>query len=567
MAAYAQDFQSKSQGLLGYVQGQLSQAVGWSALPGQLNKIVASSGGFVWGFNANGDFYTCREPCDGTNWKQVPRPSGITGMPLDIAVDAQNVYVLFKANVAPQETASVSPGIQTAQIEVGDVGMPPGHITVGNGSVLVSATFLGPNAAAVASSIAKGTTYTATLKDDKGVSATFPVTSTRTNPSWQGPPWMYGYSGSGGDSASLATKFANSKTIALTLTGTSASTATTPANSSGLSFATQPVDGTGSWSAPQSIPGTPSVNPEINITDQFIFVGNQGCSKPCTTGSWVPISGPQGSGKSMGVVAASSGSTYVPVNNSGKIKVYSGTGNGQGGWTEQPGLAGKIPIAVEADNQFLYAQDQGSGGIYRCGAPYSDVTSCQLENTKGNTVSGTHTISVNPRSYQTYIAAASSGSVGNLYQRLDSGSVNVAPLMEETKKYASGLDSDVNALGNATTAQSAALAAAQTREEAMAAIEQITDLDDKFKETRIQQGNMRSKIVNDKAVPLSTARLSALKVVAITLVCTIVLHIILSFFLSPTIVMGISLAVLAIGLFSAYSYLGAGVKVSISSLK
>ena len=269
----------------------------------------------------------------------------------------------------------------------------------------------------------------------------------------------------------------------------------------------------------------------------------------------------------MGVVAASSGSTYVPVNNSGKIKVYSGTGNGQGGWTEQPGLAGKIPIAVEADNQFLYAQDQGSGGIYRCGAPYSDVTSCQLENTKGNTVSGTHTISVNPRSYQTYIAAASSGSVGNLYQRLDSGSVNVAPLMEETKKYASGLDSDVNALGNATTAQSAALAAAQTREEAMAAIEQITDLDDKFKETRIQQGNMRSKIVNDKAVPLSTARLSALKVVAITLVCTIVLHIILSFFLSPTIVMGISLAVLAIGLFSAYSDLGAGVKVSISSLK
>jgi len=32
MAAYAQNFQSKSQGLLGYVQGQLSQAVGWSPL-------------------------------------------------------------------------------------------------------------------------------------------------------------------------------------------------------------------------------------------------------------------------------------------------------------------------------------------------------------------------------------------------------------------------------------------------------------------------------------------------------------------------------------------------------
>ena len=177
MAAYAQDFQSKSQGLLGYVQGQLSQAVGWSALPGQLNKIVASSGGFVWGFNTVGDFYTCKEPCDGTNWKQVARPAGISGMPLDIAVDAQNVYVLFNVAVAPQETASASPGIQTGQINIGDVGMPPGHISIGNGSVLVSASFLGPNAGAVASSIAKGTTYTATIKDDKGVSATFPVTS------------------------------------------------------------------------------------------------------------------------------------------------------------------------------------------------------------------------------------------------------------------------------------------------------------------------------------------------------------------------------------------------------
>ena len=567
MAAYAQDFQSKSQGLLGYVQGQLSQAVGWSALPGQLNKIVASSAGFVWGFNAVGDFYTCKEPCDGTNWKQMSRPSGITGMPLDIAVDAQNVYVLFNAAVPPQETASASPGIQTGQINIGDVGMPPGHITIGNGSVLVSAAFLGPNAGAVASSILKGTTYTATIKDDQGVTATFPVTSTRTNPSWQGPPWMYEYYGTGGDSASLRTTFAKSKTLSLTLTATSAATPAAAARSSGLSFAMQPVDGTGSWSTPQAIPGSPPVNPQINITDQFIFVGNQGCSKPCTTSSWVAISHPQGGGQSMGVSAASSGSTYVPVNNSGKIKVYAGTGNGQGGWTEKPGLAGKIPIAVEADNQFMYAQDSGSGGIYRCGAPYTDEGSCALANTQGKTVSGNHTISVNPRSYQTYIAAASSGSVGNLYQRLDEGSVNISPQIEETKKYASGLDSDVNALGTATTAQSAALAAAQTREEAMAAIQQITDLDDKFKETRIKQGNMRSKIVNDKAVPMATGRLNALKTVAITLVCTIVLHVVLSFFLSPTIVMGISLAVLAIGVSVAYSYLGAGVKVSISSLK
>jgi hypothetical protein len=564
MAAYAQDFQSKSQGLLGYVQSQLSQAVGWSALPGQLNKIVASSGGYVWGFNSVGDFYTCKEPCDGTNWKQISRPSGITGMPLDIAVDAQNVYVLFNAKAAAPEPVSVSPGIQTGQINIGDVGMPPGHISVGNGSVLVSATFLGPNAGAVATSITKGTVYSATIKDEKGVTATFPITSVGTNPSWQGPPWMYRYSGSGGESASVATRFAKSKTLSLTLTATPPASSAPAARASGLSFAMQPVDGTGSWSSPKAIPGDVPVNPQINITDQFIFVGNQGCSKPCTTSSWVPISGPQGGGQSMGVSAASSGSTYIPVNNSGKIKVYAGTGNGQGGWTEKPGLAGKIPVAVEADNQFMYAQDQGSGSIYRCGAPYTEADSCKLADTQGKTVSGSRTISVNPRSYQTYIAAASSGPVGNLYQRLDEGSVNVAPLIEETKKYASGLDSDVNALGTATTAQAAALSAAHTREQALEAIQQITDLDDEFTETRIKQGNMRSKIVNDKSV-LST-RIMALKVVAYTLVAVIILHIVLSFFLSPTIVMGISLVGTLIGLSIAYSYLSVGYKITFSSL-
>jgi len=533
MAAYAQDFQSKSQNLLGYVQSQLSQAVGWTPLPGQLNKIVASSAGFVWGFNTVGNFYMCKEPCDGTNWTQVANPAGVQGMPLDIAVDAQNVYVLYNAQVSSQP-----PTPPTASI-----GYMYGPWVAGHDEILKVDKDSQGNPVYIASEAP----YTK-LVNSLGVAKYYVgAVSDYTPAKWDSatttPPGDY--------KVSLSP----------------ASSPPAPVLTNQLSFSTQPVDGTGSWSAPQPIPGTPPVNPEINITDQFIFVGNQGCSKPCTTGSWVPISGPQGSGQSLGVVAASSGSTYVPVNNAGKITVYSGTANGQGGWTPQPGLAGKIPVAVEADSQFLYAQDQGSGGVYRCGAPYSDVTSCQLEDTQGQTVSGNHTISVNPRSYQTYIAAASSGSVGNLYQRLDEGSVNVAPVLDQTKQYATQMDSDVNALGDSTTAQAAALSAAQTREQAMGVIQQITDLDDKFKETRIKQGNLRSKITNDQSVPLSTARLTALKVVAITLGCVIVLHVILGLFLSPTIVMGISLTALLIGVLVAYNYLGAGFKVSISSLK
>ena len=555
MAAYAQNFQSKSQGLLGYVQSQLSQAVGWNPLPGQLNKIVASSAGYVWGFNVNGDFYVCKEPCDGTNWKQVSRPSGIQGMPLDIAVDAQNVYVLFNSPPPPPSPTSAS--VNTWPISIGDVGMPPGHISITDTGALVSTRMYGTDFGfgAVEKGVSTGGKYTVTLTDNTGVTATFPLTS---------------ITGSGGfathiqGGSGLVSKFSKSKTVSVTITPTAGAPASS--TSSSLSFAIQAVDGGGSWSAPQFIPGAPPVNPQLNITDQFIFVGNQGCSKPCTTGSWVPISGPQGGGQSMGIVAASSGSTYVPVNNSGKIKVYAGTGNGQGGWTEKPGLAGKIPIAVEADSQFLYAQDAGSGGLYRCGAPYTEAGSCERANTNGNSVSGNHTISVNPRSYQTYIAAASSGSVGNLYQRLDEGSVNVAPLVEETKKYASDLDSDVNALGNATTAQAAALSAAQTRQQAMAAIDQITDLDDEFKQTRIKKGNMQGKILKDKPTPASTSRLLSLQIVAITLVSVILIHVALSLFLDPVTVMIISVILLFVGVTVAYAYVGVGYRISFSSL-
>jgi hypothetical protein len=100
MAEYAQEFQTQSQGLMSYIQGQLSSVVSWTALPGQLNKIVVSPTGFVWGFNVNGDVYTCKEPCDGANWKYVGPPPSMVGLPLDIVVDDQNVYILYNSQSA-----------------------------------------------------------------------------------------------------------------------------------------------------------------------------------------------------------------------------------------------------------------------------------------------------------------------------------------------------------------------------------------------------------------------------------------------------------------------------------
>jgi hypothetical protein len=539
MAQYSQDFQSKSQSLMSYIQGQLANVVSWSALPGQLNKIVTSSGGYVWGINSVGNMYTCKEPCNGQNWRGVQGPPKMAGTPLDIAVDDQNVYILY--NIVPTPVVvDNSPSVQTGQIGVGDVGMPPGHIAAVPGGVLVSASFLGGNAAATAAAITSGKAYKATLTSDNGASATFTVTSVGTNPDWQGPPWMYVFSGSDGDAPTLDKKLGGSQTISITLSPT-AKPAPPAAQSSALSFSMQPVDGSGSWSDPQSIPGTPPVNPTIHLTDQFIFVGTQGCSKPCTTGSWVAISQPSG-GK--GIVAASSGNTYALGDNN---TIYQSSANGQGGWTEQSGLDGVMPLAVGADSQFILGVDQSSQRPVRCSTPYTEDGSCARDDTiTYKPMAGSHTMSVNPRSYQTYVAAASSGPTGNLYQRVDPGSIDHSGALGETQQYLSGMDSDVNALGSAAENQSSQIEVAKVKQAANAVIKKVTDIKEERESTAAEREKVKRKI-QTMGGPVSEWKTKVLQIIAITLAVVLLSYFGLSFLVPPVVNMSIAIAGMLVG--------------------
>lgn len=531
MANYSQDFQTQAQGLLGLVKGKLSETIGWKPLPGQLNKIAASSGGFVWGFNVNGDYYTCREPCDGNNWTLKTKPPGMVGMPMDIAVDSQTVYTLFTGTVtsAPTSTPTADVPKFYTEYNYGGTGVPLG---AGNYPFIKLVQSI-RNDSVSSIRIPKG--FSVTIYQDDIGSRNITLTS---------------------DVPDLRTLQFDKSISAVKITGSATVSSPPPAATTNqLSFATQPVDGTGRWHV-QSIPGDVPANTEINVTDQFIFVGSQGCSKPCTTGNWVTISSPPGSGQSMGVVAASSGSTYVPVNTGGQIKVYSGAGNGQGGWTPQPGLAGKIPIAVEADSQFLYAQDPGSGGLYRCSTPYSDPASCQLQDTGGLSVMGHHTVSVNPRSYQTYLTASSGGQYGNIFQRLDEGGLNVAPVMEQAKKYTSQMDSDVNALGGAVSSQDAQLSAAKTREEAIGIINQMTNISDDIYNKKVKSGTVRQKVLTDgpDGPSIYRQRVYPLQILLATLLVVIVLYFVTVMFVSPMVSMGLSIGVLVVGTGAAIYY-------------
>jgi len=197
---------------------------------------------------------------------------------------------------------------------------------------------------------------------------------------------MYRYSGSGRSSASLATKFAKSKTLSLTLTATPAA-ASTAARSLDYHSQYSLLMEREAGHLLSGIPGEVPVNPQINITDQFIFVGNQGDARSRrATSSWVAISGPQGSRAVCGSIR---GMQWFNICSCKRFrlgcKVYAGTGNGQGEWSEQKGLMDRIPVAVEADNQVHVCSGIQELAVFiGVERRILESDSCQLTDTRGD---------------------------------------------------------------------------------------------------------------------------------------------------------------------------------------
>ena len=603
MAQYAQDFQAQSQGLLSYIQSQLASVVSWSALPGQLNKIVASPTGFVWGFNSAGEVYTCKEPCDGQNWKYVEAPPGRTGMPADIAVDGDNVYILYTTTVSsPNLTGTWNMGkiVQTGNTWV----LTP--TTTANGWTAVTGTFASGSTTSgkLVYSTPNGPlnmTFTIdttgnTITGSNGGTFTRSVTSSTNDPVPLGCPTagqgIKSVRTSGGVHVRLYTQneckslggswFGNGKrswgmandlvgecygvpggrniqfcgqslppsSEAAAAVGVQYTPATPPpANpivTQQLSFSIRPVDGGGSWSEPKAVPGTPSATPSINVTDQFIFVGSQGCSKPCTTNSWVPISQPAGS---QGIVAASAGNTYASATSAGGGQtVYQSSANGQGGWKEQAGLSGVIPLAVEGDNKFILGVSQSSQRPVRCSPPYTDDDSCKIDPTVTyKPMPGVHTMSLNPRSYQTYVAAASSGPTGNIYQRVDPGSIDHSAALDQTTQYTAKMDNNVNALGTAATNQYAMIEVAKVKKDADAVIKQITDISEERQSTAHERENIKRKI-ETVGGPASQWKTQVLQIIAVTLALVLITYFGLGFIVPPVVNMSIAVVGMSVGL-------------------
>lgn len=87
-------FSRSTTGIVEYLKNQLASFGLWSNIRGSLAKVSTSSKGYVWGYNTNGEIFTCKEPCSSGEWIKVPA----SFKPEDIATDGISVYVLHSSN-------------------------------------------------------------------------------------------------------------------------------------------------------------------------------------------------------------------------------------------------------------------------------------------------------------------------------------------------------------------------------------------------------------------------------------------------------------------------------------
>lgn len=98
------DFTKTTSGIMDYLKNQLTAFGLWNNVTGSLQKVSSSSAGFVWGYNAGGKVYFCKEPCTTSSWTQIP----FEETPTDIATDSTQAYVLYSDSTGQPMIASTS---------------------------------------------------------------------------------------------------------------------------------------------------------------------------------------------------------------------------------------------------------------------------------------------------------------------------------------------------------------------------------------------------------------------------------------------------------------------------
>ena len=302
----------------------------------------------------------------------------------------------------------------------------------------------------------------------------------------------------------------------------------------------RPADGSGTWRFVRTPLGGSGRQSQLAVTDSFIFTGNSGCAKPCTTETWVDAPVPD-----MGEIATASANHTYGVAFTGKLITRRSNASMQTGWEDLPGLEGVIPLAAESDNTAIYGDKGGPGGqiLVKCTPPYDGKDSCKLLDTGGRK---TTSISVNPTTNALYMTTVESGPGGNIFQRLDSD--NTADVLDYSDKAVRELDRDVNSLGGEIRIQNAEISAGNTLKEASNVIHEATNLHGPIETTQQDSQKLRRQIVgSSQDATYYTSSLMPLQILVVTLLGLFVVFALLGFVLPTTVTSGIAVLILAGG--------------------
>lgn len=104
---FQNEYDSATGGINTIVSTQLSSALTWANVPGNLVKASSSTAGYVWGYQSNNTVWVCQLPCNG-NWTLVDLSEYNISSVQDITTDGSNVYILM-TNVGGKNVLLIGP--------------------------------------------------------------------------------------------------------------------------------------------------------------------------------------------------------------------------------------------------------------------------------------------------------------------------------------------------------------------------------------------------------------------------------------------------------------------------
>jgi hypothetical protein len=588
-----QQYTESTTGILGYLKNQLTSIGLWTNTPGKMQKIV-SSAGYSWGLSPDGGLYYCNEPCDG-KWTEVPTDNSAL---LDIASDQANVYVLVSMveNVpAPQTSTPTPPAVPpppppppppaapTSKPVSGWEDFIPASIT--DQALLANAKSTNPAAFRLVMEFG----YTTWAQVMISVTSNFGFVQSLSGPLPAAPTSIQ----NGVDGKALFSTMdffalknlpipnVNAAQRALIASNNNAPAAVqwlgVHANDAGVTDAfpiptppsppppppvAPPPPETPTPTVPQTVYKVISVNGDgskpfaalntivipfkagsISVTNGYLWASGDSkmayCAKPCSGGGWT-VKDDQHTLMGAGATAVYA----IDPNNASLVKTDE---TAQTGWAPVAGFAGVSPVTVgaEADSVGLYAAD--SKNLYRCDGTCSSEDQLETVDTQGFIPIGAKgSISVNPTTKNVWMASSSSGTGGNLFQRLDAQN-NLDPVLNYIDENQNDRDRIFNSLGGSSEIQTYKISSDIAKRESNEAVKKAVDMGGKLDDVDNKLGLLQRKVATAKNFGGNlTASVVPLQILLFALVLITMLYILTGAILSQTILMWTSVIILSV---------------------